>query len=49
MLAGIPEHVALRHLRYSKVRVDGLCVVNPDAPAPDPTVVQVHGVEFATE
>jgi hypothetical protein len=44
MLAGIAEHVALRHIRYHRVRVDGVPIASPDHPAPHPTHVVIHGL-----
>jgi hypothetical protein len=31
--AGVPEHVARRHLRYGRVRVDGVPTTDPATPA----------------
>lgn len=42
---GLTRHVAERHIRYGRVRVDGMPTSNPDAPAPDglPVLVVLPG------
>ena len=37
--AGIAEHTARRHLRYGRVRVDGVPTTNPATPADPPLTV----------
>jgi len=37
--AGIPEHVARRHLRYGRVRVGGVPTTDPATPADPPVLV----------
>lgn len=44
LLAGVAEHRAYAHLRYGRVRVDGVPTTDPNTPAPHPTRVVIHGV-----
>jgi len=37
--AGIPEHIARRHLRYGRVRVGGVPTTDPATPADPPAPV----------
>jgi hypothetical protein len=39
LLAGVAEHTARRHLRYGRVRVNGIPTTDPATPADPPVSV----------